>query len=161
MLRNTLTTLSLIGLLLSVAAWGVSYFRMEYYSQPHDFSISLIAGNLELYDVEKARNNGVIQAKREPGLAIHGFKDFRTFLDPHFRTSRVTHILLPCWIPVLSFAILPSLQIATSRRCRKRMKLVTCFPKVDPVAMRVSTACIAGKEAAHERQTAFAGTDHC
>ncbi len=101
MLRKTLTILSLMGLLLSVGLWGVSYFRMTYYSQPHDFSVSLIAGNLELYDVEKARNNGVITAMWEPGLTIHGFKDFRTFLNPYIRTSRVTHILLPFWIPVL------------------------------------------------------------
>jgi hypothetical protein len=42
-----------------------------------------------------------------------------------------------------------------------RLRLdVTCSPNLDPVAMRVSTACTAGKEAAHEGQTAFARTDH-
>ncbi len=41
------------------------------------------------------------------------------------------------------------------------LMLVTCSPNLDPVAMRVSTVCTAGKEAAHEGQTAFAGTDHC
>ena len=107
--------------------WAVSYFRVAYYSQRHEFLVSLFPGNLELYDVEKARNNGVEVGKLEPGLTIHGFKSFKTFVDPYIRTSRVTHIVLPFWIPVLSFAVLPSLQLADSRRRRKRKKLGLYF----------------------------------
>ncbi len=81
MLRKALTILSLLGLLLSLGLWGVSYFRVEYYSRSHEFIVGVVAGNLELYDVEKARHNGVIQGNRVPGLTIHGFKDFRTFVN--------------------------------------------------------------------------------
>ena len=44
MLRKTLTIFSLIGLLLSVGLWGVSYFRIGYRTPPPQNHTIMLAG---------------------------------------------------------------------------------------------------------------------
>ncbi len=128
MLRKTLTILSLIGLLLSVGLWGVSYFHVVYYTQ-HEFMISLYQGALQLADFEKVRQWRDLP-KHRFGLVIHGWQGgFTTYwLLPRIRiNSRVTNVNLPFWIPILVFGPSLAFLYLPVRRRRKRKKLGLCL----------------------------------
>ena len=121
MLRKTLTIFSLLGLLLSVGAWGVSYLDIYYVYSADGIgsrSVFLHGGafgyvNFKGFTVEEAGD-----------ISVQGFRGFATEWVPRF--GRV--IVIPLWIPTLLFASLfVVLYLPPLHRRRKRKKLGLCL----------------------------------
>ncbi len=126
MIRKTLTTLSLIGLLLSVGAWGVSYFWVYYSPAKPTITVSLCVGNVQV----------VRGSTSQRGLYSLGYRGLATnwtgkIIDHSSGTKRTRHlfyrngVLIPLWIPTLAFGVL-ALSLPLHRR-RKRKKLGLCL----------------------------------
>ena len=117
MLRKTLTILSLIGLLLSVGAWGVSYFSA---------SLSTVRYSLDL------RHGMVLVAHWRPGcgprrtgVTIGGYGGLSTGIVPFvWVESTGTMIGIPLWIATAIFAV--PLLVSRHRSARRRLKLGLC-----------------------------------
>ena len=122
MLRKALTILSLIGLLLSVGAWGASYFDMYYicWATPESEGAIFLRYGCLIYSV--SWGNFV----PEPGVfRVDGFRGFATIWTP----SLSRRIIAPLWIPALLFAthlLLPHLPYFRRRRHRKLGLCVKC-----------------------------------
>jgi len=135
MFRKTLTILSLIGLLLSVGLWGVSYFNISYFSRP--ISIHLSQGGISsepgLDDVlarvqALRRAHGSSRISRLPdgivGWHVGGFEDLSTDWRPSMDSNGV---IVPLWVPSVIFALLSYFTVLLPfHRCRKRVKLGLC-----------------------------------
>ena len=133
MLRKTLTILSLIGLLLSVGLWGMSYVNLLYNSRTVGCTFWLAHGNLALF-VPQTTN-------AYQGWYKMGFSSFSTNWTgritvnqsdrPTYRRnllhwSRQTMILtIPLWIPTVICA--PATLALPFRRRRKRKRLGLCI----------------------------------
>ena len=98
MLRKTLTIPSLLGLLLSVGLWGVSYVRITYKWNSvdawHHFFLS--AGMFVLY---------VAEGHGYEGWHVEGFRGFHTGWTPHipFSFERNYAVFIPIWLTTLIF----------------------------------------------------------
>ena len=124
MIRKTLTILSLIGLLLGVGLWGVSYFNVEYVAARRQTHSARVANGL-------LRVSQSMSIYKEPdpswmGLYSSGFTGFHTSWTPsysHNKNSRFGywHLIIPLWIPASLFSIilLPPL-VQSCRRLRIR-----------------------------------------
>ena len=128
MIRKTLTILSLIGLLLSVGAWGVSYYDVSYMSSDGRKAAVLIQGcvGLALYQ------RGTLPFPFPVGWSLAGFTGLETFWwNPDGYVIRnfpeEWRCVFPLWIPVLIFVIWPLWLISPTSRRRKRKKLGLCF----------------------------------
>ena len=119
MLRKTLTILSLIGLLLSVGLWGVSYLDMGHRGQKYTWGITM--GAVFWMHDEHHRDY-------QPSYVVQGYRSMRTIWLPHAISHRgsVVHVVLPLWMPTLFLVscFLP-LYLPMHRR-RKRKKLGLC-----------------------------------
>ncbi len=143
MLRNTLTILSLIGLLLSVGLWGVSYAGYLYWAIGDDCEVLVWAGScrFRVRPPPTARPSGVMadaqstvvwQAVQPPTLMEQhiGSRRFggRLTMTGGFRL--ITHSV-PLWIPSVVFLVLGLSCVnppaAYRRRRRKRKKLGLCL----------------------------------
>ena len=145
MLRKTLTILSLIGLLLSVGLWGVSYFRfychtgtgkMIAFSQgaalwPHSdhrptgCTSPLPGASIDDYlDKQKAR------ARRSAStLGFDGFHGFKTIWMPSYYSHRAYwRANIPLYCPTVAFgSLFGFLIVIPHHRRRKRKKLGLCL----------------------------------
>ncbi len=127
MIRKTLTFLSLIGLLLSVGLWGVSYFEVWYGVQNSQKN--------EGFDIvldEGAMTYVFMPLGATPGWRIGGFGGFDTRWLPDYEYDTTFSLLLawyfPLWIPTTVFAALSLwLGYVPMRRRRKRKKLGLCL----------------------------------
>ncbi len=156
MIRKTLTILSLIGLLLSVGLWGVSYWDFKYVDgkfnlfldsgwfgshrgltlqQQLDYAINIQAIEEE-YDSPSVLQDGYIQKLEEMKAdnrkwTFLGFKDFRTPWWRHTSqgpTFTSKRVRLPLWMPSFLCATVFGLTcgLPLARR-RKRKKLGLCL----------------------------------
>ena len=132
MIHKTLTILSLIGLLLSVGLWGVSYWEPLYHT---DDGVVLWAGHgrgslTNLGRVRLAPTNPVdlIQKKHLGFEWSHGFRGFETDWRPYyFRSGPLWVLGIPLWIPTLLFALILWFSSVPLHRRRKRKKLGLCL----------------------------------
>ncbi len=136
MLRKTLTILSLIGLLLSVGLWGVSYMRLGYFfceEQDTCWGVYLGAGNLS-YSANAGR--------MPRGLLYNGFHDYTTWWIPRMievgkqitvhrflwiRGGRLEWCGISLWMPALLFFVILGFPLVPALRRRKRKKLGLCL----------------------------------
>ncbi len=141
MIRKTLTILSLIGLLLSVGLWGVSYFRFTWTSERNEScrTVQLSAGRL-VYLVAQygARPTRYLLDTNPPrqllsSYGFDGFKNFSTRWKPRLFSSKAsdgtpwTLLEIPLWIPTILLGLVLCLtRPFYQRRHRKRKKLGLC-----------------------------------
>ena len=120
MIRKTLTILSLIGLLLSLGAWGVSYVDIRHEGTHHVFGVG--QGRVHY---GHTRYDSFLESKWFCG----GFRGFRTYW--RISCSRADNgdwwsVAIPLWMPsslFVGFLLLCSLPLG---RRRKRKKLGLC-----------------------------------
>ena len=122
MIRKTLTILSLIGLLLSVGLWGVSYLDMSYVCWTNVFGSEdgsiILTGGCFIYSVFRGYTVG------ESGdFYVGGFSGFATEWRPRLSPN----IRVPLWIPTFLFGSLCCLCRPLHHRRRKRKKLGLCI----------------------------------
>ncbi len=126
MLRSTLTILSLIGLMLSLALWGVSNWRIKYRTNRGQF---LVWNGKIGYDRYMAGSHVRTDTKRFPrGWVVYGLRKsnrFSTILTPDFSRNPFG-LGIPLWIPTLLFAVWPASLLLPFHRRRKRKKLGLC-----------------------------------
>jgi len=122
MIRKALTILSLIGLLLSVGAWGVSYLRIAY--RTPEYQIETVVGGLQyIYGSEDWINN-----RSKSGWYCDGFRDVTTaWLPEYVNFGNVWWIYFPLWIPSVLFGVLLGFSYMPRHRRRKRKKLGQCL----------------------------------
>ena len=128
MLRKTLTILSLIGLLLSVGLWGVSY-----HLRPRFCWVSLTATRMCI----SSRGAMIFVAYDEKrrslsGWAFLGFdqQGYETFLKPEVRIPwgrAALRVVAPLWIPTVLFSAYPLYLKSGVHRRRERKKLGLCL----------------------------------
>ena len=122
MLRKTLTILSLIGLLLSVGLWGVSYFSVSYYL--NDSRWGCDEGALDWY------RHGSLWAGAWTSDGWHYGVNYmgRGWMPSiHFGQFGMRHVYMPLWVPLLISGILPAYALLPVHRRRKRKKLGLCL----------------------------------
>ena len=153
MLRKTLTILSLIGLLLSVGLWAVSYLNCAF--APNSARCLLLShGAVSLewlppFDVDYSEKTHTrdIWSESEPrvwirtadvrithvmmfipGYWIGGFSGWQTHWLPHFgSTPAYGSVSVPLWIPTIACGLLlMSCRPFYFHRRRKRKKLGLC-----------------------------------
>ena len=127
MIRKTLTILSVIGLLLSVGAWGISCLVIEYSTTCNAWTLSL--GCAFWFHWPPAFHDPSYMATRQQhlGLTCHGFNGFHTIWSPEvIHIPSMLRIRLPLWIPVVFFGLMVGITYAPIRRRRKRKKLGLC-----------------------------------
>ena len=123
MFRKTVTILSLIGLLLSVAAWVMSYFHFHYHApDPYWDKIGLDFGQFWW-----SRGIG-----GRPGWGFGRFVGFHTEWAFELSFDPWLVLVVPLWLPTLAF--LTILWISPMHRRRKRKKLGLCMNCEDDVA---------------------------
>ncbi len=98
MIRKTLTILSLVGLLLSVGLWGVSYWNVGYYSYPVSiitfegcvtlFVISLGVSSVPLYRQRRRRKRKKLGLCLKCEYDLRGSKDRCPECDTSFGMSK-------------------------------------------------------------------------
>ena len=134
MIRKTLTIFSLIGLLLSVGAWGVSYWGISY-ATPNFQGIQLCAGTFNCYDQRFLSATGYVYSppwrftRKRESATLATFSnlvpwrlwgiEYYWHLGASYPTMRI-----PLWMPTLLFALpcFAFLYLPFHRR-RKRKKL--------------------------------------
>ena len=133
MIRKTLTILSLIGLVLSVGLWGVSYLNIFYRSNGGD-TIRLGRGSIIWMRPGPGQRQLWKSVESVADISnpsrVDGFDGFKT----NWRISRSWHLgglvrrVLPLWVPASVFAACsgPLLMIPRYRR-RRRRKLGLCI----------------------------------
>ncbi len=129
MLRKTLTILSLIGLLLSVGLWGVSYLNVGYVSSRRQTRSVRVANGLL-----RVSQSMLIYEETNPswlGLHSSGFTGFHTSWTPSYsydKNPRLGYwrVAIPFWIPASLFSIVLLPPVVQSYRRRKRRKLGLC-----------------------------------
>ncbi len=132
MLRKTLTILSLIGLLLSVGLWGVSYWGVRY-TKATDTSLSMCRlawGRIDLIRVDRETLRQLIPSGfPQPGVIhIQGFNGWRTSWKAHYKLNRYFYgaVALPFWPLVMLFSSTLWFAWMPLHRRRKRKKLGLC-----------------------------------
>ncbi len=123
MLRKTLTIVSLIGLLLSLAAWGVGYWDYHY-SWQND-AVSFRGGRVGWWHRSNHDNGST-------GLYQLRFNSLWSGVWPYYERSDyhglISHIFsLPLWIPTVFFTTLFWWSVLPLHRRRKRKKLGLCL----------------------------------
>ena len=139
MIRKTLTILSLIGLLLSVGLWGVSYWNLVHLNSKRTMMIA--KGGYEfrkLYFRKLYRTySPYIAMRKKPDGSIepppfnrwhsNGFGAWQTRWLPEISRSPL-YIYIPLWIPSIVFGLtFLSCRPLHFHRRRKRRKLGLCL----------------------------------
>ncbi len=144
MLRKTLTILSLIGLLLSVGAWVVSYINIWYFAPNAKYSVQLTLGGVRyVYRWQVVEGD-----ESEGSWSFHGYRGLETVWIPTAKRDPTkpasianprevsfvllmpafSRIFLPLWIPTILFASALCLtRPIYHHRRRKRKKLGLCI----------------------------------
>ena len=124
MLRRALTIISLIGLLLSVGLWGVSYWNAI-------FGLGYFSGALSRGVVELS-----YQLTRHPSYSspqqghwfFEGFDAWYTSLRPYGWVDEThAYLSLPLWMPTTLFLMMCWFSYLPLHRRRKRKKLGLCL----------------------------------
>ncbi len=137
MLRRTLTILSLFGLLLGVAAWGVSYWGPGHYSDTPQArrDLRLCYGGLfylyEPYPTSPDEAGTWFSGWPTPkGWSCNGFNGWTRWLPtvtPRMPYRGWRYVHLPLWMPTAVFGLcFAACRPLTSYRRRKRKKLGLC-----------------------------------
>jgi len=137
MFRKTLTILSLLGLLLSVAAWGVSYWGPGHYSDTPQArrDLRLCYGGLyylyEPYPTSPDEPGAWFSGWPTPqGWSCNGFNGWTRWLPtvtPRMPYRGWHYVHLPLWMPTAVFGLwFAFCRPLTSYRRRKRKKLGLC-----------------------------------
>ena len=124
MLRQTLTILSLIGLLLSMGLLVTSYFNIEYLGRR--YSGCLVAGCIDFGATPLG-----LSPRATPRWYVYGYQgissDFPIFYPRYLAdSSGWWNVSLPLWMPVTLFACFPLYLLTPVHRRRKRKKLGLC-----------------------------------
>ncbi len=129
MFRKTITIFSLIGLSLSLAFWGVSYFNVEILPTNGEGRVFLGKGCLIIGQWGYSR-----PGDRVRGWRWHGFENSKTTWLPSWRLRPfygsygtiiwVVHI--PLWIPTVLFGFALWLSRLSVRRARARREGGQC-----------------------------------
>ena len=142
MLRKNLTTFSLIGLLLSVGLWGVSYVNCACVVDQKSagcVEVALHYGTLMTF----LHDNKARLRDESVRCFCHGFQDqdFWTnwsgrmnvvtpgiagYRSYHFYAPPTGNLCIPLWFPTLLFGVWPVWLLLPFRRRRKRKKLGLC-----------------------------------
>ena len=125
MFRKTLTILSLIGLLLSVSAWVMSYWGVERIVPSGAGTVTFNRGCLTFgrWDIMLTPPVSIAQ----PVWVIHEFWGFRTNWLPRYSNTITGWIVrLPLWIPSASFGCVLLLCWLPGRRQSKRAAQGLC-----------------------------------
>ena len=122
MIRKTLTIVFLIGLLLSLGLWGVSYVRITYAWNSVDawHGYYLSAGSFGLL---------VVEGDGGEGWHVEGFRGFHSRWTPQipFYVERNYAVFIPIWFTTLIFGTMFWLcHPLHYHRRRKRKKLGLC-----------------------------------
>ncbi len=154
MIRKTLTIISVLGLVLSFALWGASYFNLVRATHRCNYpivisgvmnenwqggSLALIGGALKCgmggFGYWPLSDGGVFQMSLDyfgeknleaqpPRWISRGPTGMRTHW--HFVYMSGSVLILPLWIPTVLFGILPTIALVRLRRHRRRQKLGLC-----------------------------------
>ena len=138
MIRKTLTILSLIGVLLSVGLWRLSYWCVAYFNQP--VSILAFNGCVHLgiwhhdYDLAALKSEWNSSGFKSTFIGnnfilMRGFQGWHTYSwwGEFVKRQRETSVAFALWIPTLICALLPAYALLPHRRRRKRKKLGLCI----------------------------------
>ena len=130
MIRKTLTILSLIGLLLSVGAWGVNLKWGVRYVCNHRINLGLFEGRLHLFCIF-GEMTGSYRGYRKNGITAHDLSKIRFKWMPEYNsygtTNPIRGIFVPLWMPTLLFGSLFMILFLPVHRRRKRKKLGLCL----------------------------------
>ncbi len=131
MFRKTLTILSLIGLLLSVGAWGASYlYPISYDSDSCLVSNCAGAYVVDCYDEGEGSNEGshVFEWDDYHKPANFGYGSWSRPLFRRYNSGEdwSCFVVVPHWIPILILSSLFGIFYLPLRRRRKRKKLGLC-----------------------------------
>ena len=127
MIRRTLTTLSLIGLLLSVGLWGVSYFSISYERTLDGMWTRLELTGAKLYYMEAdfSDSDSTVGSWSIDGFS---FKSGSPVPWMTFGPLGFWSVNMPLWIPTILFGSLFSYWYALPlHRRRKGKKLGLCL----------------------------------
>ena len=128
MLRQTLTIFSLVGLVLSVALWGVSYLNIGYRGIWH--SIWIDNGAVQYwyaYPPKPSEQRSTVE-ELEVFNSVEGWHSFR--FRRNYRTnwspklvslSTLWFTQVPLWIPTLAFAVFPTIALVSAVARRRRL----------------------------------------
>ena len=125
MIRKTLTILSLLGLLLSVGVWVLSYFHV-FYESSNLRHIGWISKGCVTWRIRQAHFPG-----HQATVKFGGYKGVETTWWPSktlggnrllgYRTDRL-NMAIPMWLPTLLFSVWPAwLSLPLHRRRRRKM----------------------------------------
>ena len=130
MRRKTLTTLSLLGLLLSVGLWVLSYFHV-FYESSNLRHIAWISKGCVTWRIRQAHLPG-----HQATVQFGGYKGLKTTWWPSktlggnrqlgYRTD-ILNMAIPMWLPTLLFSVWPAWLSLPLHRRRKRKKLGLCL----------------------------------
>ncbi len=129
MLRKTLTILSLIGLLLSVGLWGVSYFNLSYTIRKYSILYQYAAERGGLHyssqtPIHSFRLDGGYRILVGRWWRLRGPRDFETKWVPSIGED---YLFIPLWIPSVLFSFVFAISYTPFHRRRKRKKLGLCL----------------------------------
>ena len=117
--RKPLTILSLIGLLLSVGAWGASYLVMGHQGKAH--IIALHEGGIDY-------THYTYDDRVEPYWYLLGFRRFRTHWRIYlFERLDGWGVFIPLWMPSGLFVVFLAMRFVPFARWRRRRKLGLCL----------------------------------
>ncbi len=155
MIRKTLTIISLLGLVLSLALWGASYFNVVRATHRNNSpivisgvmnenwqggSLALVGGALKYgmggYGYWPLSDGGVFQMSLDffgeknletqpPRWISRGPTGMRTHWRFFYMSGRA--LILPLWIPTVLFGIWPTIALVRLRHRRRRRKLGLCL----------------------------------
>jgi hypothetical protein len=135
-IRRLLTISCSAGIVLSVVAWGVSYFGVHFLIRrdfsPQDFSFIAYSVSVESGAVLVSRARGEVTARTQfpNGLPPSDFFTGRMYKEswwwPEYtNTTTLAGGILPLWIPAFMFAVL-SIPAFRKHRRRRRARLGLC-----------------------------------
>jgi len=140
MLRKTLTVFSLLGLLLSVGAWGVSYFNCAFVIDQESegcVEVGLFAGSFVVVSHHNKNPLGNVSV-RSYWRGFHGFwtnwsgRIEEVHVDSsgssvyHIYLPRAGILSIPLWLPTLLFGVWPAWLLLPFHRRRNRKKHGLC-----------------------------------
>ena len=141
MFRKTLIILSLIGLLLSVGLWGVSYWGVGFRALLYSRDELIESSYAQIIEVDVIICRGVLSwgvtsfyvvlmsAKSEESIAAEwpGWMHYTGRPVCSGQTTLRPSIKVPLWVPVLIFAVAPAWPLSSPYRRRRRSKLGLCL----------------------------------
>ena len=131
MLRRTLTIFSLIGLLLSVGLWGLSYWVVTYRFNSGDIGRLMFGAVdwLEPGTVQRQMWKSIAVFDPRSELHVVGFDNSETNWTPSRQTyvTGMVRTIIPLWIPTAAFVVFLPIVYLPGRRRRKRKKLGLCL----------------------------------